>query len=198
MARKIECELCYVIDPEKLHKKPTLCVANTDGFIYLCGHHNDTTAGYKEEIRCKCIQQPSYYTVYDPRACGGKPHDGPLIDPTGGVPSGFEYFVPPKCSTVPPKTTEGMPTDDELRALVGNLKGVYGTMNTDATKQKMCDRCSKMMSPGEIFARCSDCTDAYCSLRCTLQMGSVAIDKDGRVLSCICTICDDDCWPSDE
>ena len=172
-AKKGECELSWRLTcVEELHKKPVTCVSRTLGYIYLCDRHDDTVAGHKETIRCHCFDQlHSYFSVYDPCTCQGKPHAGVLPLPTSRG-SGPEHLIPPKKDRSVP---------DENAPSVG------------------CDRCSKQMQTTNIFAKCTYCDDVYCSARCTTQMGKMcSTPNDDGVYEAICMICDDDFWDEED
>lgn len=163
-AKNIECELCYERDPEKLHKKLTKCFTKTLGYIYLCDHHNNTSAGHKEEIRCECFFPLGYYTVYDPMSCQGQPHSG-LPVPEKSC-SSLEHWIPPKMEKT---NTEDSPTTTTI-----------------------CDRCGKSMQKSEIYSACCECADVYCSPKCTTQMATMfSKECENGVVQCVCWVCDD-------
>ncbi len=99
------------------------------------------------------------------------------------------------------KKTEQQISDHMYDVVVKMLQTTMPTLKhvvEDPSKITGCDRCSKRLPIGEMFASCTDCSDTYCSKWCTLQMGSMETDVTGKMVSCLCDICNDDLWPDEE
>jgi hypothetical protein len=91
-----KCHVCQCTD-KPAHRISARCVSRKRNRVYLCTEHKFSEPGYLEVIRCVCLKDSKYFSVYDPCSCMGKPHDG--LPMPKKLCSGYVYRFPYKtCS----------------------------------------------------------------------------------------------------